>query len=654
MESILLGLMRSGLFNGLDNRFITNLIQQLEHRVLAAGEWVLKEGDPADDFFIVLSGNFAVVTQTEDGEEVLLDELEPGDHFGEQALLLGSSGRRMASVRAIAPRNELLRLGSHLLHQMMSQDSTLGKRLKALGQKHLESRLVMRTRLVRELMANVRFRPQERTLHNGEVLFRQYQKNEGFFVIRNGSIELLDESKELPVLIARLGSGLCVGERDLDTYSTTAIARDTTHLLAFPREALLGISTHSSEVREHLSVMQQVWNLPQQGFVTQYLGMVDGMPCLTQLYSLRNGRSLIATHVIGEDSVRLEQADCQPKRTVLTPDGTISINLTHDNQICSLHAKTREPVLGLLFGRAIEGHPITPQEERSLTETGQLVIVEDGFLCTCLRVRRSAVLAALQGGANDLTSLQQRTGVGLSCGSCLPHLREILGEKSFQPIAIRNIEICCEDVCRVHLQSTRNEPLPTALPGQHVVLRVLIDGVSVARPYTLSGAAGAPWEVTIKRESNGIFSRWLFEKATAGTTLEASCPQGDYVWDGGPAPVICFVAGIGITPALAFARTLLQNGWPHTLVIDWSTRFPRDLALLSELQHATATNLKLHTRFTSKTPRLNAANVQTWVQRFPSAIYFLCGSRGFMDDVAGWLKAVGVSPKCIRIEEFNP
>lgn len=205
---------------------------------------------------------------------------------------------------------------------------------------------------------------------------------------------------------------------------------------------------------------------------------------------------------------------------------------------------------------------------------------------------------------------------------------------------------------RVVLAST-GAPLPAARAGQHVVLRVTTAGRSIERPYTLSGAAGGPWEVTVKREPGGAFSGWLFEEARPGSRLEASNPMGTHVWEVGPAPMVCFVGGVGVTPALAFARTLLREGWPNRLVIDWSTRSERDLALLGELRATVPSNLTLQTRVTSQVGRLQPDAVAAWARRFPTATFTLCGTEGFMRDVATSLAGAGVPAERVRVESFD-
>jgi predicted acylesterase/phospholipase RssA len=74
-------------------------------RVLA-GDWVLREGDTADDLFVVLRGRVRAVSRAE-GEERTLRVLGPGAAIGELALLTGAA--RSASVQALRDTT-LLRL----------------------------------------------------------------------------------------------------------------------------------------------------------------------------------------------------------------------------------------------------------------------------------------------------------------------------------------------------------------------------------------------------------------------------------------------------------------------------------------------------------------------------------------------------------------
>jgi len=61
------------------------------------GDLITKQDDPADAFFVIVSGRAHVVRMSETGQELSLNFLGPGAEFGESALLTG--GRRNATVR---------------------------------------------------------------------------------------------------------------------------------------------------------------------------------------------------------------------------------------------------------------------------------------------------------------------------------------------------------------------------------------------------------------------------------------------------------------------------------------------------------------------------------------------------------------------------
>ena len=90
-------LTRVGLLSGLPGEQLLQLATRLEREEIAPGETVVREGEPGDRFYIVLSGMLNV-SQEGLGERRIL---RPGDAFGEVALAMGIP--RTASVRAVTP-----------------------------------------------------------------------------------------------------------------------------------------------------------------------------------------------------------------------------------------------------------------------------------------------------------------------------------------------------------------------------------------------------------------------------------------------------------------------------------------------------------------------------------------------------------------------
>lgn len=105
-ESIVDRLRDTPLFGGLDDVQLHRLMEMGEIIDLAAGDFLIREGDQADALYVVLSGEMDV-TKRAGRSEIPVARVGPGALQGEIAALEG--GRRLASVTAIGPA-EVLRI----------------------------------------------------------------------------------------------------------------------------------------------------------------------------------------------------------------------------------------------------------------------------------------------------------------------------------------------------------------------------------------------------------------------------------------------------------------------------------------------------------------------------------------------------------------
>jgi ATP-binding cassette subfamily B protein len=90
-------LSRVALLAGLPGEKLSEIARRLEREEVPPGRAVVREGDEADRFYIVLSGLFAVSQEDLGPRRVL----QPGDYFGEVGLAMDVP--RTASVRALTP-----------------------------------------------------------------------------------------------------------------------------------------------------------------------------------------------------------------------------------------------------------------------------------------------------------------------------------------------------------------------------------------------------------------------------------------------------------------------------------------------------------------------------------------------------------------------
>lgn len=97
-EAILARVATLPLFIGVRSSNLEAALMRLVEVPVAAGTAVVRQGDPADRFYIVVRGAFDVTQLTDAGTEIPLRRLGPDDVFGELGLLRGSA--RSATVTA--------------------------------------------------------------------------------------------------------------------------------------------------------------------------------------------------------------------------------------------------------------------------------------------------------------------------------------------------------------------------------------------------------------------------------------------------------------------------------------------------------------------------------------------------------------------------
>lgn len=94
-------LQRTPLFQALNQRQLERLAKRFVEREYLAGEKIVTQGKGGEGFFIVASGRAEAIREHADGAQTILNPLEPGDFFGEMALL--TEGMRTASVLTTEP-----------------------------------------------------------------------------------------------------------------------------------------------------------------------------------------------------------------------------------------------------------------------------------------------------------------------------------------------------------------------------------------------------------------------------------------------------------------------------------------------------------------------------------------------------------------------
>jgi len=211
-------LQRSPLFRGLSPATLERIAELAVQRSYQGGEIVFSQGDPGDALYGVVTGKIRISAGAADGREIFLNIMEPGDTFGEIALLDG--GARTASATAtdlselVSIRREhfvgllerepkvaleLLRLCGERLRwtsglvedaALLNAPARLAKRLLSLGQLHGErTGDGLKLRISQEDLAG--FLGVSRQVVNQ---YLQGWKGQGWVDLARGVVTVLDEA----------------------------------------------------------------------------------------------------------------------------------------------------------------------------------------------------------------------------------------------------------------------------------------------------------------------------------------------------------------------------------------------------------------------------------------------------------------------------
>ena len=195
---------------------LAELLAALRPVEVAPRDVVLRQGEPGDDLYVVLSGRLAVSVAHADGTSTALDDVGPGAIVGEMALLTGQP--RAATVVAIEP-SRLARLGRADFERLASRHP---EALRGLLHRLLPR---MRGNQLAELLAQlfgaldaaalreIEARLEWMHLPSGQALFRQGDSGEHAYVVVNGRLRVvgLDADGRERVL-EEVGRGGAVGE----------------------------------------------------------------------------------------------------------------------------------------------------------------------------------------------------------------------------------------------------------------------------------------------------------------------------------------------------------------------------------------------------------------------------------------------------------
>ncbi len=306
--------------------------------------------------------------------------------------------------------------------------------------------------------------------------------------------------------------------------------------------------------------------------------------------------------------------------------------------------------------------------------------------------RAAALLAALTGGAGSAPPVAvPAASTDAAAGSQSPKAppsKPAASASAFD--TLRKTGSCgrCKDPCSVRVRVARvfaetrevktfrlapvdDGPLPfDYLPGQFLNVILPADGArpqKTKRSYTIASSPtqAAYCEITLKREPDGVVSRYLHDSVHEGSEIRISAPYGRFTFTGDEAKSIVLIGGgVGVTPLMSVVRYLTDRAWPGEIVLFFCFRTPADFIFREELEHLARRHPNLRvvatvsqpagTNWGGRTGRLSADLVREIVPDIAQRLVHLCGPKAMMESTRAFLLEFGVARERIRFESFGP
>jgi ferredoxin-NADP reductase/predicted pyridoxine 5'-phosphate oxidase superfamily flavin-nucleotide-binding protein len=224
------------------------------------------------------------------------------------------------------------------------------------------------------------------------------------------------------------------------------------------------------------------------------------------------------------------------------------------------------------------------------------------------------------------------------------------------------------DVVSFYFVSRDGGELPDFEAGQHLPLEVTVTGQDkpVTRTYSLSNGPGQRrYRISVRREPEGLVSRFLHDSVDIGTTLNSRSPAGDFIIRHHDRPVVLISAGIGITPMVSMLHELTSQPSERPVTFLHGARNGRHHPLAGEVNMIARDNDNVTVGVAYSQPlagdvrrrdfdvagRIDARLIREQVVDL-DAEYFLCGPAPFLSAMADILSDLGVGDEHVHVEQF--
>lgn len=660
-------LKKTGLFNHLSQDRFNKLLQKLRIRDFKSGETILHEGDLGHHFYIIKKGSVRIYKHDLANEEIPLARLEKGAYFGEQALLGETKNTRSASAKAITSV-KLIEIPGDFLKEAIKKNIDLERQLREMGSHQLFSRLTASWHHYNEILQYIQDNKLYRFVEfdDEQVIFSAGDPPDYAYFILTGAVEIrLAALKKLDSGIRLISEGHILGEFAIlnnEPRAGTAIAKGKVKALQIAAEDFKKLYEANPELQEFLYVVHNSYQMASRGNVTQFLGKYQGADAVSTLFKLNDGGTVLATRILDTDTFAMQNLDVAGAETLeYQNQREISLNA---GQIVGVKSIGYWDELGAVCQMIFEKTFIDAAYQENFVKNGYIgdlqqtrALQSNDLVCECMSVTKKKLDDLIKQGITSLQEISELTGACTVCRSCKPRILELLGKSQWKSAVMSRKMDHNEAIRTYKIIPTIGKFEPTK-PGKFIILQVKIGSDWVERSYTLSSLQdrnnSGHYQVTIKQEPKGFFTRWLFEEANDSFLVKVSKPQGEFTLRENKVDIVCFAGGVGITPFLPFAQSLQRNNSTQRMHIVYSALTQDDFIFIDEFEELCKSmpNLTIEKWSSNEKGLLQPEKITEIIQNFNDPDIYICGPAGFVSVIKKTLKQENYPSTKIHTEKF--
>lgn len=223
-----------------------------------------------------------------------------------------------------------------------------------------------------------------------------------------------------------------------------------------------------------------------------------------------------------------------------------------------------------------------------------------------------------------------------------------LGEGELK-LVITGIRQLTPRVRAYELQAVNGNTLPQVSAGAHIKVPVQLEGEAFSvRHYSISSNPNQRdrYEIAVLKDEQGSGgSQFIHEHYQVGMQLHCDMPRNDFVLQN-DLPTVLIAGGIGITPIMAMARTLKQQG--KVFQFHYVGRALKEMAYVESLQSEFGEQLNV---YNAEQGRVDL--VKTMANVVDAAQFYVCGPTRLIEGVQQTAIQLGIAETRIHFERFS-